>query len=90
VDGNVLIYIHKEQMLDDMEHRYPARRYVMVEDKIRILAAVKAGWGERVTTVFVRQGHYATDLAVVSAHPSPDLAIDSIAELPQAVAHVVR
>src|SRR5689334_9956901 len=59
VDGEVLIYIHKERMLDDVEARYPARRYVMVDDKIRILAAIKASWGARVTTVFVRQGHYA-------------------------------
>ena len=61
VDGEVLIYIHKEQMLDDVERRYPARRYVMVDDKLRILTAMKAIWRDRVTTVFVRQGHYAHD-----------------------------
>ena len=62
VDGEVLIYIHKEQMLDDVERRYPARRYVMVDDKVRVLAAIKAVWRERLTTVFVRQGHYAADV----------------------------
>ncbi len=70
VDGHVLIYIHKEQMLDDVERRYPATHYVMVDDKVRILAAMKAVWRERLTTVFVRQGHYAADRSprrVVSA-----------------------
>ena len=67
VDGEVLIYIHKEQMLDDVERRYPARRYVMVDDKLRILAAMKKIWGDRLTTVFVRQGHYANDAALLAA-----------------------
>ena len=61
VDGNILIYIHKEQELADVERRYPADRYVLVDDKLRILTAIKAAWGERVTTVFPRQGHYALD-----------------------------
>ena len=61
--GNVLIYIHKELELDDVERRYPAERYVLVDDKLRILAAVKKVWGGRVTTVFPRQGHYAPDPA---------------------------
>ena len=61
VAGRVLIYIHKEETLDDVERRYPAERYVIVDDKRRILAAVKQFWGERVTTVFARQGSYAHD-----------------------------
>ena len=60
-DGNVLIYIHKEQELDDVERFYPAKRYVLIDDKLRILAAVRAIWGDRVTTVFPRQGHFAND-----------------------------
>ncbi len=81
VEGRVLIYIHKEQMLDDVERRYPARRYVMVDDKVRILAAMKAVWGERLTTVFVRQGHYAADPGEVASYPPADRSIDRIAEL---------
>jgi FMN phosphatase YigB (HAD superfamily) len=65
VDGRVLIYIHKEQMLEAVAERYPARHYVMVDDKLRILAAMKKTWGDRVTTIFPRQGHYApADLTV--------------------------
>jgi FMN phosphatase YigB (HAD superfamily) len=79
--GSVLIYIHKEEMLDDVERRFPARRYVMVDDKLRILAAVKGTWGDRVTTVFVRQGHYAYDRAVLAAYPAADVTLDSIAQL---------
>ena len=60
VEGRVLIYIHKELMLDDVKQRYPARHYVMVDDKLR-LAAMKKIWGNRLTTVFPRQGHYALD-----------------------------
>jgi FMN phosphatase YigB (HAD superfamily) len=79
-DGNVLIYVHKEQMLDDIERRYPARRYVMFDDKIHLLAAMKAVWKERVTTVFVRQGHYALDERLVSASPPADIGLDSIGD----------
>src|ERR1700748_3554858 len=61
VDGRVLIYIHKEQMLDDVAERDPARHYVMVDDKLHVLAAMKAIWRERLTTIFARQGHYAFD-----------------------------
>src|SRR5579863_1461615 len=61
VDGNVLIYVHKEQMLDDVERRFPAGRYVMVDDKLSMLRAMKETWGSRLTTIFVRQGHYAHD-----------------------------
>src|SRR3954471_6530207 len=70
VEGEVLIYIHKEQMLDDVERRYPARRYVLVDDKLRILAAMKKIWRERLTTVFVRQGHYAADPSQVDPYPA--------------------
>ncbi len=77
----MLIYIHKEQMLDDVERRYPAERYVMVDDKVRILAAMKAIWGDRLTTVFVRQGHYALDTAAVAKYPPADITIERIGEL---------
>jgi len=85
VDGDVLVYVHKELMLHDVERRYPARRYVMVEDKIRILAAMKDVWGDRLTTVFVRQGRFATDAALVAEFPPPDVTIDRIGELVDAV-----
>jgi FMN phosphatase YigB (HAD superfamily) len=81
VDGRVLIYIHKEEALDDVERRYPAERYVLVDDKLRILTAVKQFWGERVTTVFVRQGSYAHDSKVVGAFPAADMTIERIADL---------
>ena len=81
VDGHVLIYIHKEQMLDDVERRYPSPRYVMVDDKIHILAAMKAQWRERLTTVFVRQGHYAHDAALVAASPPADITVERIADV---------
>jgi FMN phosphatase YigB (HAD superfamily) len=81
VDGAVLIYTHKEEMLDDVERRYPARQYVMVDDKVRILAAIKAIWRERVTTVFVRQGSYAVDRAALARYPPADVAIDRIGEI---------
>jgi FMN phosphatase YigB (HAD superfamily) len=81
VDGHVLIYIHKEEMLDDVARRYPAERYVMVDDKLRILSAIKAVWHDRVTTVFVRQGHYALDPAIVRSFPAADVTIERIADL---------
>jgi len=81
VDGRVLIYIHKEQMLDDVEERYPARHYVMMDDKLHILGTMKAIWGERLTTVFVRQGHYAHDERILTTAPPPDLAVGRIDEL---------
>ena len=83
--GHVLIYIHKEQMLEDIERRYPARRYVMVDDKVYVLAAIKAIWKERVTTVFVRQGHYALDAKLVAASPPADVTIEAIGDLLQRV-----
>lgn len=81
VDGKVLIYIHKEQMLDDVEARYPARQYVMVDDKLRILYAMKQYWGERLTTVFPRQGHYARDPQVLATYPSADISLENIGDL---------
>ena len=81
VDGNVLIYVHKERELDDVARRYPADHYVLVDDKLRILTAVKDSWGERVTTVFPRQGHYAHDPEVVATYPAADLTIERIGEL---------
>src|SRR5216110_3306103 len=73
VDGHVLIYIHKEQELEDVEERYPARHYVLVDDKPRILAAVKKIWGDRVTTVLPRQGQYANDARVLASLPPADV-----------------
>lgn len=81
VDGRVLIYIHKEQMLADVERHYPARHYVLVDDKLRILDAVKKVLGNRVTTVFPRQGHYALDLEVAAQYSPADLSVDHIADL---------
>lgn len=81
VEGRVLIYIHKERMLDDIVRRYPARHYVMVDDKLRILAAMKKILQDRVTTVFPRQGHYALDPKNLSAYPAADLTIERIGEL---------
>ena len=81
VAGNILVYIHKEHELADVERRYPAERYVLVDDKLRILAAIKQLWGARVTTVFPRQGHYAHDPQVVSRHPPADLTVERIGDL---------
>jgi FMN phosphatase YigB (HAD superfamily) len=81
VDGHVLIYIHKEEALDDVERRYPADHYVLVDDKLRILSAIKQVWGERVTTVFPRQGQYAHDAKVISALPPADVTIERIGDL---------
>lgn len=80
-DGHVLIYIHKEEALDDVERRYPAEHYVLVDDKLRILDAVKQIWGERVTTVFPRQGQYAHDAKLLSALPPADVTIERIGDL---------
>jgi FMN phosphatase YigB (HAD superfamily) len=81
VGGEVLIYVHKEHELDDVEARYPADRYVLVDDKLRILDAVKRVWGERVTTVFPRQGHYALDPEQIARYPAADVTVESIGEL---------
>jgi FMN phosphatase YigB (HAD superfamily) len=76
--GNVLIYVHKERELENVERLFPARRYVMVDDKVRILTAIKEAWGPRVTTVFVRQGHYALDAETVASYPTPDVVVERI------------
>ena len=80
-DGNVLIYIHKEEELDDVERLYPAKHYVMIDDKLRILDAMKTIWGERVTTVFPQQGHYATDPKILAQYPHGDIQLKRIADL---------
>jgi FMN phosphatase YigB (HAD superfamily) len=81
VDGHVLIYIHKEQALDDVERRYPAKHYVLVDDKLRILDAVKKIWGDRVTTIFPRQGQYAYDPNVIATCPPADSTVERIGDL---------
>src|SRR5262249_31411975 len=81
VGGEVLIYVHKEQMLEDVERRYPADRYVVVDDKVRILDAIKKVWGPRAMTVFVRQGHYAHDPSLLAAYDAPDVTIERVGEL---------
>jgi len=81
VEGRVLIYQHKEQMLGDVEQRYPARHYVMADDKLRILAAMKKVWGDRLTTVFPRQGHYALDPGNIVAYSPADITIEHIGDL---------
>jgi FMN phosphatase YigB (HAD superfamily) len=81
VDGNVLIYVHKELELEDVERRFPAEHYVIVDDKLRLLAAFKSGWGNRVTTVFPRQGHYARDPDILRRYPPADISIDRIGDL---------
>ena len=81
VDGRVLIYVHKEEMLDAVAHRFPARHYVMIDDKVRILSAMKQVWGEKLTTVFPRQGHYALDRKQVDAYAPADVTVEHIADL---------
>ena len=80
-EGHVLIYVHKELQLADVEEKYPASHYVMIDDKVRLLTAVKQHWGARVTTVFPRQGHYALDAALVAQYPQPDITIERIGDL---------
>jgi FMN phosphatase YigB (HAD superfamily) len=81
VCARVLIYVHKEQELDDVEQRYPADHYVLMDDKLRILAAVKKFWGSRATTIFVRQGHYAADPKILASYPPADISIGRIGDL---------
>ena len=78
VKGQVLICDHKEQELADVAERFPASHYVMVDDKLRLLAAIKQFWGPRVTTVFVRQGHYALDAKIATAYPAADVTLERI------------
>jgi hypothetical protein len=81
VEGRVLIYLHKEKVLDHMQRRYPSAHYVMVDDKSNLLAAMKTVMGAKLTTVFVRQGHYAQDPESKTVSPAPDLTIEHIADL---------
>ena len=81
VDGNILIYVHKEQELADIERRYPAKHYFLFDDKLRILSAIKEQWQERVTTVFVRQGHYAFDEAECAKYQPADITVETIGDL---------
>ena len=81
VEQRVLIYLHKERMLDAIARRYPAEHYVMIDDKLRILAAMKQVWGERLTTVFIRQGHYALDPRELAVWPPADVTLEHIGEL---------
>ena len=80
-EDRVLIYIHKEQELEYVERLYPARHYVLIDDKLRILATVKRAWGDRVTTIFPKQGHYAFDPSILAEYPRADLEIDKIGDL---------
>ncbi len=84
VEGRVLIYVHKEEMLDDVVRHYPARHYVVIDDKLRLLARIGEVWGDRVTTVFPRQGHYATDPANLAAYPPADVTVEHIGDLADA------
>ncbi len=81
VEGRVLIYIHKELMLDDVARNYPAEHYVMVDDKLRILTAMKKTWGDRLTTVWPRQGHYALDPRALATYPRADVTVERIGDL---------
>jgi FMN phosphatase YigB (HAD superfamily) len=80
VAGRVLCYVHKERELADVARRFPARHYVMVDDKLRLLGAIKKTWGARVTTVFVRQGHYALDRKILASCPPADVALERIGD----------
>jgi hypothetical protein len=77
----VLIYIHKEQELEQVERLYPADHYVLIDDKLHILSVVKKIWGERVTTVFPKQGHYAFDAKILANHPAADIELARIGDL---------
>jgi FMN phosphatase YigB (HAD superfamily) len=81
VEGRVLVYVHKEHELADVARRYPAKHYVVVDDKLRLLTAIKKIWHTRVTTVFVRQGHYALDPKILAACPSADVTLERIGDL---------
>jgi FMN phosphatase YigB (HAD superfamily) len=80
-EGRVLIYVHKEEMLEDVEKQYPAVHYVMIDDKLRLLTAIKRIWKKRVTTVFIKQGHYASDPGVLDRYPAADIELKTIGGL---------
>jgi hypothetical protein len=81
VEGHVLVYVHKDHELPDVSHRYPSRHYIVVDDKLRLLTAIKKIWQKRVTTVFVRQGHYALDPKIIAACPAADVSLERIGDL---------
>ena len=81
VGGRVLIYLHKERMLDSVQRRYPAARYVMVDDKLRILTAMKRAWGASLTTIFPRQGHYARDPKELASYPAADVTLELVGDM---------
>ena len=81
VAGRVLIFVHKELELAEVARRHPAQHYLLVDDKVRILSAIKQAWGGKVTTIFPRQGHYAHDAALVASFPPPDITVERIGEL---------
>ena len=81
VSDALLVYVHKEEELEDVERRFPADRYVLVDDKVRILAAAKLHWGERVSTVLPKTGQFANDPDLLAAHPAPDVTIEEIGDL---------
>ncbi|HET6318803.1 MAG TPA: HAD family hydrolase [Chloroflexota bacterium] len=81
VDGEVLIYVHKEQVLEDVERRLPADHYIVVDDKLRVLDQIKKVWRDRVTTIFPRQGHYARDPGILTAYPPADVTVDHIGDV---------
>ena len=81
MENNILIYIHKENELADIQRRYPAEHYFLFDDKVKILAAIKEQWKERVTTVFVKQGHYAADTELLSKYGEADLEVRNIYDL---------
>ncbi len=81
VQGRVLIYVHKEQQLDQVQQLFPAERYVLVDDKLRLLTAAKQVLHDRLVTVFPRQGHYAQDAAEIARYPAADCTVDAIGEL---------
>lgn len=90
IHGEVLIFVHKERALDAMQARYPASHYVMVDDKPNLLAAMKRQLGDRLTTVFVRQGHYAEQADMAAIQPAPDYTISRIGDLPELAAAIAR
>src|SRR5579872_5499753 len=81
VEGRVMIYLHKERMLDSVKRRFPASRYVMVDDKLRILTAMKGAWGASLTTIFPRQGHYARDPKELASYPAADVTLELVGDM---------
>jgi FMN phosphatase YigB (HAD superfamily) len=81
VEGAVLIYLHKEKVMDHVQKRHPAAHYVAVDDKPNLLAAMKLIMQDKLTTVFVRQGHYALAPGSNSVSPAPDRVIERIGDI---------